>query len=59
MNYFMTPKQIADYLNVGYRKILDLIAVGDIEAYKIGGQLRVKQPDFEKFLKASKVKNLA
>ena len=37
----LTAKQVAGKLNVSYRKVLDLIATGDIEAYRIGGGWRI------------------
>ncbi len=42
-------------LNVSYRKILDLILLGKLSAYRIGGVYRVSKDDFDSYLQSSKV----
>ena len=52
-----TPKQIADKLQVNYRKILDMIHLGEIDAYKIGGAYRISLKQLNTFLENSKYKS--
>ena len=42
-------------LNVSYRKVLDLILLGELSAYRIGGVYRVSQDDLNRYLQSSKV----
>ncbi|MEE8186794.1 MAG: helix-turn-helix domain-containing protein [Nitrososphaerales archaeon] len=36
MNQLLTPKQVAQLLQVNYHKVLDMIALGELTAYKVG-----------------------
>ena len=50
----LTPSKVAKYLSINYRKVLDLIIMGKLPAYKIGGQYRIQHEDLEQYLKDSK-----
>ena len=50
----LTPSKVAKYLSINYRKVLELIIMGELTAYKIGGQYRITPEDLEQYLKASK-----
>jgi len=43
MEQFLTPKEVADKLQVSYRKILDLVQLGQIKAVKIGSIYRIPE----------------
>ena len=53
---FFTPKQVSKILQINYRKVLDMIALGELEAYRIGGVYRVKESSFNQYLESVKVK---
>tara|TARA_Y100000034_G_scaffold131681_1_gene192958 strand:- start:635 stop:823 length:189 start_codon:yes stop_codon:yes gene_type:complete len=53
---FLTPKQVSKILQINYRKVLDMIALGELEAYRIGGVYRVKESSFNQYLESVKVK---
>ena len=55
MNKILTPHEIANRLNINYRKVPELILLGDLCAFKIGRQYRVKESDFESFINSNKV----
>ena len=55
MESLYTPQDIAEQLSINYRKVLDLILLGDLNAYKIGRQYRVKESDLESFINSNKV----
>lgn len=52
-----TPKDVAKIFNVNYRKVLDLIALGELQAYRIGGAFRISQSEILRFLDTHKVKS--
>jgi len=54
MDKLYSVKIVAEQLSIGYRKVLDLIAFGNIEAYKIGGEYRVSAYSLHKYLNSSK-----
>ena len=43
MTELYTPKQVAKLLKVSYRRVLDMIALGEIKAYRIGGVFRISE----------------
>lgn len=54
---FLTPKQVADRLQINYHKILDLIHLGELDAYKIGSVFRISETQFNKFLVNNRYKS--
>lgn len=46
----MTPKDVALRLDVHYRKVMELIKAGDIPAYRIGNQYRIKKEALDKYI---------
>ena len=57
MNQYLTPKEIAGDLKISYWKVLDLIALGELPACKIGKIYRVLKSDFHDFMKKAKYKS--
>ena len=55
MHKILTPNEIADLLNINYRKVLELILLGDLNAFKVGRQYRVTESDLESFINSNKV----
>ena len=51
----LTPSEVSDILKVNYRKVLDLILLGKLEAIKIGRQYRIPESSILIFLKNNKV----
>ena len=51
----LTPSEVSDILKVNYRKVLDLILLGKLEAIKIGRQYRIPESSILTFLKNNKV----
>ena len=52
----ITPKQVSEILQVNYRKVLDMIALGELEAYRIGGVYRIRESSLNRYLESAKVK---
>ena len=52
---FYSPIELSEMLNVSYRKVLDLILLGKLNAYRIGGVYRVSKDDFNRYLQSTKV----
>lgn len=57
MDTFYTPKEISEMLKVHYQKVLELIALGKLEAYKIDGVYRISSYSLNKYLLSVKVKS--
>ena len=55
MDKVMTVRQIADYLQIHHRKVLDEIAIGKIPAFKIGRQYRVLYESLMEYVRLNKV----
>lgn len=53
----LTPKEVAQILKINYNKVLELIALGKIEAYKVGGSYRISSIALNKYLQSVKVKS--
>jgi excisionase family DNA binding protein len=51
----LTPSEVSDILKVNYRKVLDLIILGKLEALKIGRQYRIPESSILTFLRNNKV----
>jgi excisionase family DNA binding protein len=47
---FLTVKQVCENLQLSERKVRELIARGDLAAYKFDGALRVKEKDLEAYV---------
>lgn len=57
MEPLKTPKETGELLKINYRKVLDLIRMGDLQAYRIGGQFRIPMHAIKDFLDKSKYKS--
>lgn len=51
---FLTPKQVALFLNVTEYTVYNYIKSGILKAYKFGKTYRINRTDFEQFLEQSK-----
>lgn len=56
-NKYYTTQEIADILKVDYMTVYRWIRAGKLDAYQVQKQYRIKESDFEKFMKASKANN--
>ena len=54
MKKLLKPKEAAFILNVNYRKVLDLIASGEIQAYKLGNKYRISEISIFNYLENCK-----
>ena len=54
MKKLLKPKEAAFILNVNYRKVLDLIASGEIQAYKLGNKYRISEISILNYLENCK-----
>lgn len=54
MESLLTPQETAEILRVKYHRVLDLIHLGELQAYKIGGQFRIPEYAIHEFLDKSK-----
>ena len=45
-----TPQEIATVLKINYRKVLDLIHIGKLQAYRVGNSLRISEESLIQFL---------
>ena len=54
---FLTPRQVSQRLQINYHKVLDLMHLGELEAYKIGGVFRISEEQLHKFLESSHYKS--
>lgn len=52
-----TPKEIAEMLSISYHKVLDIIALGKLGAYKVQGVYRISEHQFQRYLESVKVKS--
>ena len=53
----LTPKQVAEKLQINYHKVLELIALGKLNSYKIGGVYRIEPGELFEFLQKHKFKS--
>jgi len=56
MDKYLSPKQIAQSLGLKTITIRRWIDKGLLKGYRIGTDLRIKQSDFEQFMKEREVK---
>ncbi len=54
---YYSPKEISTLLKIHYQKVLELIALGKLEAYKIDGSYRISSYSLNKYLLSVKVKS--
>ena len=57
MEKLYTVKDVSEILLVGYRKVLDLIAFGEIKAYKIGSEYRISTGSLFDYLNSTVYKS--
>ena len=55
----LTPSEVSDILKINYRKVLDMILLGDISAIKIGRQYRIDKSDLLEYLNNNKIQRVA
>lgn len=55
MTELLTPKEVANILKVNYRKVLDMIALGELRAYRIGRVFRISEGEVYRYLKSVKI----
>ena len=53
---FYEIKELSSILKLNYRTILDLIATGELKAYRIGRVFRISQKQINDFLKSREIK---
>jgi len=57
MKKFYTVIEVSEILSIGYRRVLDLIALGEIQAVKIGNLYRIAPYSLDQFLKEKQFKS--
>mgnify|MGYP001459091660 FL=1 len=55
---FYEIKELSSILKLNYRTILDLIATGELQAYRIGRVFRISTIQLSRFLKSKEIKNI-
>ena len=56
--HFYEIKELSSILKLNYRTILDLIATGELQAYRIGRVFRISPIQLNRFLKSKEIKNI-
>jgi len=46
----LTPNEVADLLKINYRKVLEIILMGDLKAFQVGRQYRVPFNELKRYL---------
>ena len=54
MKSFYTPAEVAKILHISYRRVLDEIVLGRLDAIQIGRQYRISDHDLESYIKKCK-----
>ena len=54
MPIIYTPNEIAKILRISYRKVLDLIAVGDLPAFKVHKVYRISEANLMQYLESTR-----
>ena len=54
---YYTPKEVGLMLKVNYRKILEIIIMGNLPAFKIGRQYRISHECLMEYLQNSQVES--
>jgi excisionase family DNA binding protein len=57
MNQLLTPKEVSNILQINYRRVLDFIHLGKLDAIKIGRDFRIRECDLFDFLKTNSYKS--
>ena len=57
MNSLFSPKQTAKLIGVSYHKVLELILMGDLPAFKVGNAYRIAETDLKQYLEANRYKS--
>ena len=57
MKKFYSVIEVAEILSISYRRVLDLIALGEIQAVRIGNLYRISPYSLDQFLKEKQVKS--
>ncbi|MCH8836261.1 MAG: helix-turn-helix domain-containing protein [Candidatus Marinimicrobia bacterium] len=55
MTELLTPKEVANILKVNYRKVLDMIALGELRAYRIGRVFRIAESEVYRYLQSVQI----
>lgn len=53
----LTPREVGQILKVGYRRVLDMIALGDLRAYRIGHLFRISRKELQHYLESTVVES--
>ncbi len=53
-NEYLTAKEIGEILKIGRTKTYNLINQSDFPKYRIGGTIRVRRDEFEKYMRGRK-----
>lgn len=56
--YFLSPQELADYFGVSLKTIYRRIENREIPFYKIGGSIRLKKEDIERYASQALVKSI-
>ena len=54
----LTPSEVSELLNINYRKVLEMIILGELPSYQIGRQYRVDYSELKAYLSKNKVKGI-
>lgn len=57
MNQLLTPKEVSNILQINYRRVLDLIHLGKLDAIKIGRDFRIRECDLFDYLESKEYKS--
>jgi excisionase family DNA binding protein len=55
---FLEVREVAAILNISYRKVLELIHMGNLKAIKIGSIFRIDESDLRAFIESAKVSSV-
>jgi len=53
----LTPKEVSEILQIGYRSVLNLIRDNKIKSFKINNKYRVTELDLENYILEAKTNN--
>ena len=54
-----TPAEVAKILRINYHKVLDMIHLGELDAYQIGGVFRISRSAIQQYLDSVKVPQIS
>lgn len=58
MKKLLTVKDIAAQLNISVSSVYHIIQYKEINFYKIGNGLRIREEDFEKYLEENRIQSM-